>query len=122
MKLFGREPALWLEVLKAVLVGVALILPNVSNDVQAAIMVIATAVFALAQAVTTRPFQVTALTGFITTVGAAIAAFGIDVSPDVLAALIVLVGAVAALLSRSQVTPVNDPQPVDPELGTVPPR
>lgn len=118
MKLFGREPALWLEVIKAVLVGLALITPGLSDDVQTAVMVIATALFSLLQAVATRPFQVTALTGFVQTVGMAVAAFGLDVSPDALAALVVLIGAVAALISRNQVTPVHDPQTVDPQLAT----
>lgn len=112
MKIFGREPALWLEAIKAVVVLLALILPGLSYDVQVAVMVIATAVFGLLQAATTRPFQVAALKEFVQTVGVSIAAFGIDLSPTALAAVVLLVGAVSALLTRTQVTPAVAPQPI----------
>lgn len=112
MKIFGREPALWLEAAKAALVGLALILPGLDDSVQNAVMVILVAVIALVQAIKTRPFQVVALTGFIQTVGISIAAFGIDVSGVTLAALVTLTGAVAALIARAQITPAADPRPV----------
>lgn len=113
MKIFGREPALILEALKAGLVALALVTPGLSNDVQVGVMVVATAAFALLQGLTTHPFQVTVVTGFISTVGVAIAAFGIDVPPDSLAAVVVLVGAVSTLISRSQISPKVDPLPVE---------
>lgn len=112
MKILGREPALWLEAGKVTLVALALILPGLTTDVQTATMVILTALFGLLQAITTRPFQVTAISAFIQTVGIAIAAYGIDVSDVTLAALIGLVGGIAALIARTQITPAADPQPI----------
>jgi hypothetical protein len=109
MKIFGREPALWLEAIKAVVIVLALIIPSLSVDVQNAILVIATAVIALLQGVLVRPFQVPVITGFVQTVGVAIGAFGLNISPVLLAAVVVMVGALATLVSRVQVTPAADP-------------
>lgn len=113
MKLFGREPALWLEAIKAVLVFLALVLPlGLTVDFQNAVMVIFTAAFGLWQAFATHPFQVAALKEFIQTVGIAVGAFGLHFSPTLLAAVIVLVGTISTLLTRAQVTPKADPRPL----------
>lgn len=40
-----------------------------------------------------------------------VVAFGLDVSTELQAALVVAVGAVLALVARHQVTPVTDPRP-----------
>lgn len=111
MKIFGREPALWLEGLRAVLVVAALLFTGLTTEVQTATMVIATAVFGLLQAVMTRPFQVAAIKTFIETIGVAIVAYGIDVTPTTLAAVVLLSGAITALISRAQISPANELPP-----------
>lgn len=107
MKLFGRDPALVLEGVKVLVVLVASFFPVFSGDMQTAAVVLATAVFGLLTALTTRPPQVAAISEFIQTAGVAVAAYGISISPDKLSALVLFSGVVVTLLQRQQISPAE---------------
>jgi hypothetical protein len=105
MKLFGREPALWLELIKAVVVGAATIIPDFGGDQQRATLVIAAALFGLLTALTTHPPQLVAITETIQTVGIAVAAFAIAIPADMLSAIVLISGTLVTLLQHTQIAP-----------------
>lgn len=105
MRLFGREPALWLEVVKAVVVLAATLVPGFGGDQQAAVVVVATGLFGLLTALTTNPPQLAAVTEFIQTLGVAVLAFGVNVPADMLSGVVLVSGTIVTLLQRGQVAP-----------------
>lgn len=104
MRIFGREPALWLTGALTVLQLVAIV-AHLSTDQQNATSVIATAVYAVLLAAFTRPVDTAAITGGIATVLTAIGAFGVHLAPNLTSALNAVVAAVLALILRAHVTP-----------------
>jgi hypothetical protein len=108
VRIFGREPTLWLQFIAGVLgVGVAVGLPGLSVDQAAAIIAVVTAVFAVVNAVMVRPVAPAAFTGLVASGAVLLAAYGFTVSQPTLAAVQTAVLAVLALLTRAQVTPVG---------------
>lgn len=103
-KWFARNPALYLTVVLAVLQLVA-VLAHLSAGQQNGLSVIATAVYAVLLAVFTRPLEPSAITGGLATILTALAAFGIDLRPDLVSGLNATVAAVLALMLRAQVSP-----------------
>ncbi|MBB0231798.1 hypothetical protein FOE67_20440 [Streptomyces calidiresistens] len=102
---FGREPALWLGVLSAGL-SVAVTLGVGLTTVQAgAIVAAVSAVGGAVTAAVTRPVAPAAFTGAIGALVALVAAFGLEVSPELVAAMSGMTVAVLALLTRGQVSP-----------------
>jgi len=101
---FGRDPALYLTVALAVLQLVA-VLAHLSAGQQNGLSVAATAVYTLLLALWTRPIQPSAITGGLATILTALAAFGIDLRPDLVSGLNATVAAVLALMLRAQVSP-----------------
>ena len=106
VKLFGREPAVWLYVINAV-VAFLITIPAVGLTEESAgwVMTIATGVVALLVALLTRPFVVSALTGALTTIFAGLASFGLPLTEQQTGAFVFLVSAVLGLLLRSNVSP-----------------
>lgn len=105
-KLWAYEPAALSWCVNG---GVALICAyafGLSGTQEAAVTTIVTALAAIATAVQARPVVIPAIVGALTTALTAAAAFGLHVSPDVLAAGSSIVSAVLALLLRQNVTPV----------------
>lgn len=107
---FGREPALYLDVLKSFLVMLAVFLPqwtdwNLSDDVQTWILAVGVAAFGLIKGVKTHPFPVTALTDFIFAIGILAIGLGVNISMDLLSSLIVVVTGVMVLIQRGQISP-----------------
>lgn len=106
VKLFGREPAVWLYVINAV-VAFLVTLPAIGLTEESAgwVMTIATGAVALLVAMLTRPFVVSALTGALTTIFAGLASFGLPLTEQQTGAFVFLVSAVLGLLLRSNVSP-----------------
>lgn len=104
--ILGREPALYLTAALAVLQLVAISL-HLSTDQQNATSVIATAVYGVLLAVTTRPVDTAAITGGIATVLTAIGAFGVHLDPNLTSALNATLAAVLALVLRTHVAPAG---------------
>lgn len=111
MKIFGREPALWLNSLAAVL-GLVVTFNVGLTEVQAGLLVAGTsAVLGAIAAALTRPIAVQAFTAAVATVASAVGAFGFEVAPTTTAAINGCVLAVLMFITRGQVTPIAPPAP-----------
>lgn len=109
MKIFGREPALWLNSLAAVL-GLVVTFNVGLTVVQAGWLVAGTsAVLGAIAAALTRPIAVQAFTAAVATVASAVGAFGFEVAPTTTAAINGCVLAVLMFITRGQVTPITPP-------------
>lgn len=106
VKLFGREPAVILYVINAV-VAFLVTIPAVGLTAESSgwVMTIANGVVALLVAVLTRPFVVSALTGAISTVLTGLAAFGLPFTEQQTGAFVMVVSAVLGLVLRANVSP-----------------
>lgn len=104
--LWGREPALVLAVVGAVLTTVAALnVPGVDAGVAAAITAF---VSACVMAWATRPVGPALFTGVVAAGAALLVEYGLDVSDVTVAAVSGTVLAVFALITRGQVSPVQD--------------
>lgn len=112
MKLFGREPALWISTLAALLaVAAGFGLPGVDDGVIAAATAFLTAGAAAWTAVRVYPVAPAVFTGVITTGATLLAAFGLDLAQQHVALVTAAAMAVMTLITRQQVEPVNAPPP-----------
>jgi hypothetical protein len=106
IKLFGREPAVILYVINALVAFLATI-PAIGLTAESSgwVMTIANGVVALLVAVLTRPFVVSALTGALSTVLTGLAAFGLPFTEQQTGAFVMVVSAVLGLVLRANVSP-----------------
>ncbi|TYB50222.1 hypothetical protein FXF51_56700 [Nonomuraea sp. PA05] len=105
VRIFGREPAVWVYAINALVAAfVAYGLP-LTQVQTAAISTLATAVMAVIVAVLTRPFVVSALTGAISTGLTAMAGFGLELSQEQIGATVAALNIVLALVLRMNVSP-----------------
>lgn len=112
MKIFGREPTLILSAISGALgVLVAFGLHGLSAEQAALIIAVVSAVFGVLNAIVVRPFAPAAFTGLVAAAGALLAAYGFNVSQEVVGAVQVALLAVLALFVRVQSTPTADPRP-----------
>jgi small basic protein len=108
VKLFGREPTLVLQAISALLgIFVALGIPGLSAYQAAAIIAALTAVIAAINAALVRPVAPAAFTGLVTAVATLVAAYGLDLTQQLVGAVQLTVVTVLALLIRGQVSPVG---------------
>lgn len=115
MKIFGREPAVWLHALQAVL-AFLVTLPvfnalGLTAEVSDYVMTVAAGVVAVLVAVATRPFVVSALTGGVQTILTGLVAFGLPLSEQSTGALIVALNVLLMVLMPMGLTPAADPDP-----------
>ncbi|MFD6094706.1 hypothetical protein ACFVWN_01285 [Nocardiopsis flavescens] len=114
-RVFGRDPVLWLGLLRAALYVISVFVLTVPEHVSAAIIAFAAAGFGLADAaIVVRDKLVPAIMGFAEAGLALVLAFGVDLSADQLAAVMFLVATVTSFVTRTQVT-----APVDAEGNRV---
>lgn len=115
VKIFGRDPALWLSLIGAVVTwGVSLGLDWLNAGQATAIV---TAITALTIALTTKPIAPPLFTGAIAAGAALFGEYGLHWSDAAVTGLGAIVLAAFALLGvRPQVTPNNDPKVIQ---GTV---
>ena len=110
MKIFGREPTLWLAALSSFIVIVGTFGLDLLNGQQAALLVVAiNAVFAAINAYAVRPISPVAFTYAIGALVSLGALYGIVIPDATLAAVNGLVVPLLALLARGQVSPVTTP-------------
>ena len=115
MKIFGREPALWIATIAALLsIAVTFNVPGLSLNQSAAIVGVLTAGAGVVTAIKTRPVAVPLFTGFVGAVVILAAAYGFHVSPESVGAIQAAVTAVLILIARGHITPVDDPRPLYP--------
>lgn len=109
MKIFGREPALWLAALQAVLtvfVGFGL---DGLNAEQASLWVALVNVgIGVVMAWSVRPISPVVFTTAFSTVATLGAAYGLDMSQEMVASINLAIVAVVTLLARGQVSPTPD--------------
>lgn len=105
-KLFGREPTLWIAVLSSAIMLLATFgFGWLDNDQAGLIVVAINAVAAAVNAWTVRPISPAVFTYAASSIIAAAAAYGLEVTPEQLASLNSLLVVVLALLTRGQVAP-----------------
>lgn len=110
MKIFGREPALVIGAIGALLTFLAgLNLPGLDAGAASGITALITAVV---MAATTRPVAPALFTGILAAAVAVAAEYGLNVPDSTVAAASAVVVAVFALIARGQVTPAADPRPL----------
>jgi peptidoglycan hydrolase-like protein with peptidoglycan-binding domain len=102
---FTFEPAMLAALVNALATVVAL-LAGVTDTQQAAIATIGMAVATIITTVAVRPLKLPAITGAIATAFVAVAAFGLHVSPEIIALVNMAVTTLAGILVRGQVTPL----------------
>lgn len=101
------EPVLIAGAVQAVLALLAGTVLTLTAAESGAILAATTAALALAAAAWARPFQVSALTGFVSAVVTLLVAFGVHgVQPSIVSTLNAAIVAVAVLILRGHVTPL----------------
>lgn len=105
MKIFGREPALIISTLSAVLSLIVTFNIGMSGEQAGAIVAVISAAFGAITAAMTRPIAPSAFTAAVAAGAALLAAYGLDVSAETVGATNAVVLAVLALLARGQVSP-----------------
>jgi hypothetical protein len=103
MKIFGREPALWLALVAIVVQTISAFWINVSANQQTWINAVAAAVVGLVVAVSTGDGIVAAILGLAQAVLALAVGFGLNWSADQQGIALSLVAAVVAMFTRTQV-------------------
>lgn len=107
MKIFGRDPVLFLNSLSAILGLVVTFNVGLTEDQAGWIVAGMSAILGAVAAALTRPIAVQAFTTLVATVASAVAAFGYDVAPTTTAAINGLVLAVIMFITRGQVSPAS---------------
>ena len=105
VKWFGRDPAVYLAALNALLALLVSFGAPWSAGVNQAIMVVATGVVTIISAAMVRPFDVPLTLGTIKTILVAVAAFGLHLSDVQVAAVLGVLSAIFAVVVRDRVTP-----------------
>lgn len=106
MKIFGREPTLWIAVINSVvMMGATLGLRWLDNEQAGLIVAGINAVFAAANAWAVRPISVPVFTYAATSLLSVGAAYGFSVTPEQLAGINSTLVVVLSLITRGQVSP-----------------
>lgn len=111
MKIFGREPALFLNSLSAILGLVVTFNVGLTENQAGWVVAGVSAILGAIAAALTRPIAVQAFTTLVATVASAVAAFGYNVDPTTTAAVNGLVLAVIMFITRGQVSPSGPAAP-----------
>lgn len=114
--ILGREPALWLNSLSAVLGLVVTFNVGLTEEQAGWAVAGVSAILGAIAAALTRPIAVQAFTTLVATIASAVAAFGYEVEPTTTAAVNGVVLAVLMFITRGQVSPSG---PTAPAGGTV---
>lgn len=109
MKIFGRDPVLWLALVAGIVQFISAFAFPISVSAQGVIAAFSVAIVGVIQAVVVRDGStVPAVTGLFKAGIALGLAFGLKLAPEQQAEIMFMVQAVLSLLMRSQVTaPVN---------------
>jgi uncharacterized membrane protein len=121
MKIFGREPSFWVTIIGAVLAFLVTYNLNGLTDVQAAaIMGVLVAAVGALNGWITRPRKPGVFNGLLAAVVGLLAAYGLKMGADQVAALDAMLLAIGGLWAiRPQVTPAADPAPTTPTDGVI---
>ena len=110
MKIFGREPAVWLGVIAAGLtLLVTLGVLDITSDQTALLMAAITAVFGVITAYLTSDTMLGVLIGAANAIIALAVGFGLNVSPELTASIIGVVTVLTGFFQRTQTSPAAQP-------------
>lgn len=119
MKILGREPTVIIQTLAALLgIGVAFGLPNLSAEQAGFIIAAIYALLGAFNAFAVRPIAPAAFIGAVGAIAALTAAYGLEFSQEQIGSVSSALVAVIVLLTRAQVSPVNDPRPPEQVVST----
>jgi hypothetical protein len=108
MKIFDREPTLWIAALNAVIMIVGTVGLKVINQEQAGLfVVVVNAIFAAVNAFAVRPISPVTFTYAVGAIVALFGSYGLTLPADTVAMINAAVIPALALLSRGQVTPAD---------------
>lgn len=112
IRIFGREPIVWLTGLQAIL-AVAVSIPAFGIDATTAawIVTLASALLGAVEAWAVRPFTVAAMTVAVRTSAAALVMFGLPITPELAGAIVGAGTFLMGILVSNAVTPKADPDP-----------
>lgn len=121
MKIFGREPTVYITIVGAVLSYLVMLGFSGLSDLQAAaIMGVLTALVATINGLLVKPFNPAFMNGLIAAVAGLLVAYSVQVSPEQINAVQAIALAVGGLWAvRDQVTPKSDAVPISPETGRI---
>lgn len=105
MRIFGRDPALWLGAASVVVKLVAAFWVDLTVDQQSGLNAVAAALVGLIIASVVRDGQVAAILGLAQAMLALAIGFGLDVGAEHQAVIMSFVGMVVTAFTRTQVTP-----------------
>jgi hypothetical protein len=106
MKIFGREPAVWVGFIEAAIaLAMAAGWIDITADQTAQIMAVVVAVFGVLTAYLTHDTMLGVLVGLTKATLALIVGFGFTLSPELTASIIAFVVVVVGLFQRTQTTP-----------------
>ncbi|MFJ8049793.1 hypothetical protein [Streptomyces luteogriseus] len=105
MKIFGREPALIVSTISAVLSLIVTFNVGMSGEQAGTIVAVISTAFGAIAAAMTRPIAPSAFTALVAAGAALLAAYGLEVSAETVGATNAVVLSVLALLARGQVSP-----------------
>lgn len=106
MKIFGREPTLWIALISALIPIAGSVGLHWLSGQQAALIVVAVNAVALAiNAYAVRPISPVAFTYAVGAIVAVLGAYGLNLPIETVAAINFAVVPILALLSRGQVSP-----------------
>ncbi|MFK0062610.1 hypothetical protein ACIQTN_25710 [Streptomyces werraensis] len=111
MKPFGREPALWLNSLSAILGLIVTFNVGLTEEQAGWTVAGVSAILGAIAAALTRPIAVQAFTTLVATLASAVAAFGYEVQPTTTAAINGVILAVLMFITRGQVSPASPTAP-----------
>ena len=108
VKIFGREPTLWLAVLSSLVILLGTFGLHVLTNQQAALIVVAiNALFGAINAYAVRPISPWPFTYAVGSLVALVAAYGVNLPIETVASLNAAIIPILALLSRGQVSPAE---------------
>lgn len=114
MKLFGREPALWLGLIETTLAVVVALAWHLTGEQVGLINAAAAAVVGLLAAVAVRPFPVPLLLGAVRAVLGLAVGFGLALTGEQVGLLNAAAAALVAVIMRVHVEPTAAPAPAAP--------
>lgn len=115
MKIFGREPAIFLALVAAAIKMIAAFWIDLTTEQQAVINALVAAIVGAVIAATVKDGLVAALLGVAQALLALAIGFGLRVDPDDQAVIMSFVGLALGMFTRTQVTA---PVPAEPRSGT----
>lgn len=109
-RIFGREPALWIAAIQAVLMLVATLgIPGVDDGLAAGVALFLTAVCTAWTAMAVRPVAPAVFVGVVTALAPLLTRFGLHLSDVQVGTASTLLIAVVTLFVRGQVAPAVEP-------------